>query len=92
MAEVFELVGEANRGEVPGAPEAVHVMLDVLGLGSLSSDEEGADEEAQELMLERERARAEKNFGRADEIRDQLAELGWEVRDSAEGPRLVSRS
>ena len=43
-------------------------------------------------MLEREEARAAKDFGRADEIRDRLAELGWEVRDSAEGPRLVSRS
>ena len=85
MAEVFELISEANRGDVPGAAEAVHAMLEVLGLGNLSSDEDGADAEAQELMLERERARA-------DEIRDQLAGLGWEVRDSAEGPRLVSRS
>lgn len=92
MAEVFELVGEANRGEVPGAAEAVHEMLDVLGLGNLAADEDGADAEAQELMLERERARGEKDFARADEIRDRLAELGWEVRDSAEGPRLVSRS
>ena len=92
MAEVFELVGEANRGEVPGAAEAVYEMLEVLGLGSLAADEDGADAEAQELMAERERAREEKDFGRADEIRDKLAELGWEVRDSAEGPRLVSRS
>ena len=91
MADVFELVGEANRGNVPGAPEAVHAMLDVLGLGSLSSDDGDADAEAQELMLERERARGEKDFARADEIRDRLAEMGWEVRDSAEGPRLVSR-
>jgi cysteinyl-tRNA synthetase len=67
-------------------------MLDVLGLGSLSADEEGAGREAQELMAERERARQNKDFARADELRDKLAELGWEVRDSAEGPRLVSRS
>jgi cysteinyl-tRNA synthetase len=92
MAEVFELVGEANRGEVPGASEAVHEMLNVLGLGSLAEDEDGADAGAQELMLERERARREKDFARADELREELAELGWEVRDSAEGPRLVSRS
>ena len=29
---------------------------------------------------------------RADEIRDQLAGLGWEVRDGADGARLVPRS
>ncbi len=92
MAEAFELVGEANRGEVPGAAEALAEMLDLVGLGSLALDEDGADAEAQDLMLEREEARAVKDFGRADEIRDQLAELGWEVRDSAAGPRLVSRS
>jgi cysteinyl-tRNA synthetase len=92
MAEAFELVGEANREELPGAAEALAEMLGLVGLGSLALDEDGADAEAQELMLEREEARAAKDFGRADEIRDQLAELGWEVRDSAEGPRLVSRS
>ena len=42
-------------------------------------------------MAEREEARAEKDFERADEIRDKLAELGWEVRDSANGARLVPK-
>jgi cysteinyl-tRNA synthetase len=93
MAEVFELVGEANRGEVPGAAAAVAEMLDLVGLGTLGEgDQEGeADERAEQLMAERQKARAAKDFGRADEIRDQLGNLGWEVRDSAEGPRLVRR-
>jgi cysteinyl-tRNA synthetase len=43
-------------------------------------------------MAEREEARAARDFARADEIRDRLAELGWEVRDSAEGPRLVAKA
>jgi cysteinyl-tRNA synthetase len=42
-------------------------------------------------MAEREEARRAKDFGRADEIRDQLAGMGYEVRDSAEGPRLVPK-
>ena len=42
MAEVFELVAEANRGDVPGAPEAVAEMLELVGLESLASAEEGA--------------------------------------------------
>jgi cysteinyl-tRNA synthetase len=92
MAEVFELVAEANRGEVSGAPEAVLEMLDLVGLGSLAELEKGADAEAEALMAEREQARAEKDFERADAIRDRLAELGWEVRDSAEGPRLVAKT
>jgi cysteinyl-tRNA synthetase len=42
-------------------------------------------------MVEREEARASRDFERADAIRDRLAELGWTVRDSVEGPKLVPR-
>jgi cysteinyl-tRNA synthetase len=93
MAEVFELVAEANRDEVPGAPAAVAEMLELVGLHSLAQPDEGAeaDEEAEELLQEREEARARKDFARADEIRERLEGLGWEVRDSAEGAKLVPR-
>jgi cysteinyl-tRNA synthetase len=94
MAEVFELVGEVNRGEVPSGTgvTTVREMLELVGLDSLAELGEGADAGAEELMAERERARAAKDFGRADEIRDELTELGWEVRDSADGPRLVPKA
>ncbi len=96
MAEAFELVGEANRGEV-SAHEAALVlaeMLALVGLGSLTQPDQGAeaDDEAEKLLEERQDARAAKDFERADEIRDRLAELGWEVRDSAEGAKLVPKA
>lgn len=93
MAEVFELVGEANREDVPGAAEAVGEMLELVGLGALSRPDEAgaADGEAGRLMEEREVARAAKDFARADEIRDRLAAIGYEVRDSAQGPQLVPK-
>jgi cysteinyl-tRNA synthetase len=62
--------------------------LDSLG----RSGEHETDERAAELMVEREAARAGKDFARADAIRDELAELGYEVRDSSEGPRLVPKA
>jgi cysteinyl-tRNA synthetase len=95
LAEVFELVGEANRGEVSRglAARALAEMLELVGLSSLTQPDQGAeaDEDAEALMAEREEARAEKDFERADAIRDRLAELGWEVRDSADGPNLIAR-
>jgi cysteinyl-tRNA synthetase len=91
MAEAFELVAEANREEVPGAPEALREMLELVGLESLAAAEEGAGSEAERLLAEREEARAARDFARADEIRNRLAELGWEVRDSAAGARLVPK-
>jgi len=96
LAEVFELVGDVNRGYVAAsaAVPALTEMLELVGLSTLTQPDEGAeaDSAAQSLMEERERARADKDFQRADEIRDQLAELGWEVRDGAEGARLVPKS
>jgi len=96
MAEAFELVGEANRGDVPrdAAVPVLAEMLDLVGLSTLTQPDEGAetDEIALDLMTEREQARAEKDFQRADEIRDRLAEMGWTVRDSADGPSLVPKS
>jgi len=69
-------------------------MLDLVGLSTLTQPDEGAevDHEARQLMEEREEARGAKDFARADELRDRLAELGWTVRDSADGPQLVPRA
>jgi len=96
MAQVFELVGEANRGDVPGGgtAEALAEMLALVGLSSLAQPDQGAeaDDEAERLLKEREAARVAKDFARADEIRDELGALGWEVRDGAEGAKLVPRS
>jgi cysteinyl-tRNA synthetase len=96
LAEMFELIGDANRGVVSGA-EAKPVlaeMLELIGLSTLTQPDEGAEADlrAEELMAEREEARAAKEYERADAIRDRLAELGWEVRDSADGPRLVAKA
>jgi cysteinyl-tRNA synthetase len=91
MAEAFELIGEANRRELAGAAASLREMLALLGLDSLAEGEGAADAEARELLAERQRARGAGNFARADQIRDRLSELGWEVRDLAEGARLVRR-
>ncbi len=66
-------------------------LLPLLGLDSLLAEEETAPAEAEDLLAQRQEARAAKDFDRADSIRDQLAEMGWEVRDEAGGARLVRR-
>ncbi|HMJ73640.1 MAG TPA: cysteine--tRNA ligase [Solirubrobacterales bacterium] len=92
MAEIFELVTESNRRDVLGGPEVVREMLKLVGLGSVAEVDEETDEDAESLLAEREQARTAKDFDRADEIRDRLAELGWEVRDGAEGAKLVPKA
>jgi hypothetical protein len=44
---------------------------------------------AQALVERRQEARAAKDWPKADELRRQIAELGWEVQDTPDGPRLI---
>ena len=43
------------------------------------------------LVDERAQARREKNFRKGDEVREKIAALGWEVRDTPEGQKVVKR-
>jgi len=47
--------------------------------------------EVTRLAEERENARRDKNWKRSDEIREQIFSLGWEARDTKEGPKLTRR-
>ncbi len=89
LAALFELVAEGNRRPLAGAAEALREVLELLGLESLLGQAEVPDPRAHELLAERQEARARGDFERADEIRDRLSALGFEVRDTAKGPRLV---
>ena len=44
-----------------------------------------APEQVQALARDRSIARAEKDFGRSDSLRDEIAALGWVVKDTADG-------
>ena len=45
--------------------------------------------EVAQLADERENARRQKNWKRSDELRDRISALGWEVRDTKDGPKLT---
>jgi cysteinyl-tRNA synthetase len=46
-------------------------------------------DEVEELAHQRENARREKNWKRSDELRERISALGWEVRDTKDGPKLT---
>jgi cysteinyl-tRNA synthetase len=94
-ALLFEWVGEANRrlgaGETMG-PGRLGEMLGAFGLERvLDEPEEEAPEDVRLLAEQRERARSARDFASADRLRDELAERGWEIRDTPDGARLVRR-
>jgi cysteinyl-tRNA synthetase len=94
-AALFDWIAEGNRrldaGELLG-PGRLAEMLHALGLeGLLEAEDGGPPEEARRLAERRDRAREAREFEEADRIRDQLAEMGWDARDTAEGTQLVPR-
>ena len=57
-------------------------------LGVLEHEKIEVTEELKELLEERESARKDKDFKKADEIRDQLKEKGFVIEDSTSGSRV----
>ncbi len=89
LARVFEWVREANRGEAAAGDADLVEMLSVLGLENLLEREAvRLPPDALELLEQRQQARADRDWARADEIREALRDLGWEVRDGSDGPEL----
>jgi cysteinyl-tRNA synthetase len=72
-------LGELRRG------------LELFGLGSLAK-RSPAPAELEALAREREQARARRDFGEADRLRDEIAAAGWEVRDVETGYQLVPKA
>jgi cysteinyl-tRNA synthetase len=96
ISTVFELVSAINsvnsadstKAFAEAAEEQLMRYCDVLGL--LQQDQqEKIDPEVKKLVEERQEARKAKNFARADEIRDQLKEMGITLKDTPQGVQII---
>ena len=95
ISVVFELVKFANTNVKVDASskefaqkvyDTLKQLLDILGI-NIKEEEVLLDDEIEQLIAERQAARKEKNFARADEIRNLLTEKGIILEDTREGVR-----
>lgn len=92
ITAIFELVkfanttadGKSSREYAKTLLDLIVRLCDILGL-IVDREEEMLDADIEALIEERTRARKEKNFQRADEIRDELLKKGIELKDTREG-------
>ena len=92
IAAIFELVKYANsnvtaentKAFINAVKEKIISLSDILGL-IVEKEEEILDSDIEKLIEERQAARKEKNFARADEIRNLLLEKGIVLKDTREG-------
>jgi cysteinyl-tRNA synthetase len=97
IAAIFELVSEINLAVKDGASKTyakealarIKELTDVLGIFGGEDEEEGLGDDIQALIDERQAARKEKNWARADEIRDQLAAMGITLKDTPQGVQVI---
>ncbi len=97
IAAIFELVSEINLDVKDGASKSfaeealrrIRELTEVLGLFGGEDEEEGLGDDIQALIDERQAARKEKNWARADEIRDQLAAMGITLKDTPQGVQVI---
>ncbi|MCR4673528.1 MAG: cysteine--tRNA ligase [Lachnospiraceae bacterium] len=92
ISAIFELVKFTNQNTsdasskefVLSLRKELETLCDVLGI-ILNKEKEVLDEDVEALIAERQAARKEKNFQRADEIRDELLNMGIILEDTREG-------
>ncbi|MDQ2086433.1 cysteine--tRNA ligase [Herbivorax sp. ANBcel31] len=96
IAAIFDMVKEINssinsnssREIIEAAYSHLNELGKVLGIG-LKKKEKSIDGEIQELIEKRQQARKEKNWGKADEIRDKLKSMGITLEDTPQGVKVV---
>ncbi|MGT2774642.1 cysteine--tRNA ligase [Streptococcus hyovaginalis] len=85
---LFDLAKWINSGHYTAIiKEAFAEMLAVFGIIFEEGEQDVLDEDIEALIAERQEARANKDFARADAIRDQLAEQGIKLLDTKDGVR-----
>jgi len=89
MALVWELVkdGRVSDKDKKATLKEFDKVLG-LGLAKVKKTKLEVPAEVQELVKQREEARKNKHWPKSDEIRDKIKELGFEVEDTPQGPKL----
>ncbi len=97
MGHLFDLLRESNRAldhsELTQA-QAAQLLAEWKKINSVLAVERDAQvipAEVLALVEQRQQVRAAKNWAQSDQIRDQIAALGWIVKDTKEGPKLTPR-
>ena len=98
ISAIFEMITAINTAAGSNATKAyaakaMDALMELAGvLGLLQQDEaedDGIDDDIQALIEERQEARKNKDFARADEIRDMLKEKGITLKDTPQGVQIV---
>ncbi|MBQ3393941.1 MAG: cysteine--tRNA ligase [Oscillospiraceae bacterium] len=97
LSKIFELVTAINTKASEQSKESLEYtakifdeLTGVMGLLYNRKTDE-IPQHVLDLVAERTEVRKAKNWARADEIRDELSELGYTVKDTPQGPQILKK-
>lgn len=97
LGAVFDLIRDSNRlldadQLTPGQTRSLLAWQErIESVLAIGAEDEGIPDEVKELADRRTQARADKDWALSDVLRDQLLALGWQVKDTKDGPKLTRR-
>lgn len=97
IAVIFDMVSAINlvvkdgssKSYAKEALDRVKELTGVLGIFEAEEKDGSLGDEIQDLIEQRQAARAEKNWAKADEIRDKLAAMGITLKDTPQGVQII---
>ncbi len=95
MGQLFELIRESNRAMDAGELSARDAAALLAGwekinaVLTLEREAESIPSEVLALVEQRQQARTAKNWAGSDRLRDEIAQHGWVVKDTKDGPKLA---
>ncbi len=95
FAVLFEAVRAGNIALDTGESERARYLADsvagMLGWVGIGTERLVLSDEVKDLVTRRERAKAERDYATADQIRSHLGEMGYLLKDTRDGP-VISRA
>lgn len=95
LAALFETITESNRlmnsGVLtPGNARAILQWWERINrVLAFEREQDSIPAEIEALLAQRQEARAQKNWGLSDQLRDQILALGWQLKDTKEGQKVT---
>ena len=84
---------DVSAKEIKEAADMICELMNVLGLDvrAFLKKDSGIPSEVMDLVNQRVEAKKNKDFAKADALRDQVAALGYQIKDTPQGPQVTKK-
>ena len=84
---------DVSEKEIKAAADMICELMNVLGLDvrAILKKDSGIPSEVMDLVNQRVEAKKNKDFAKADALRDQVSAMGYQIKDTPQGPQVTKK-